>query len=86
VILTEQALEHLAAALDRAAAGASDAIRLVAGRGGWAMRLDQPGPEDETFDHEGRTVLIVDTRVAEYLEDRTLDVRDTEAGPRLKLR
>jgi Fe-S cluster assembly iron-binding protein IscA len=86
VILTEQALEHLAATLDRAAAGDSVAIRLVAGRGGLGMRLDQPGPEDESFDYEGRTVLIVDARVAEYLEDRTLDVRATEAGPKLKLR
>lgn len=40
---------------------------------------------DEVFVHEGRTVLLLDENVCADLQDRTLDVRDTQDGPRLRL-
>lgn len=41
---------------------------------------------DRTFTHDGRVVLAVDEKVSAALESRKLDVRETERGPRLKLR
>lgn len=86
MILTNQAFELLASVLDRAETDDSVAIRLVPGQKGWAIRLDRFGAEDETFDYEGRTVLIIDAEVAERLEESTLDVGEGGEGPRLVLR
>jgi hypothetical protein len=61
-------------------------MRFLRKRRGWKLRPDKPGPEDITFAHEGRTVLVLGPRVAQRLADRTLDARDTPVGPRLHLR
>lgn len=84
--VTDKALELLAAVVDRAEASEGDAVRIVSRPEGWSLEVDQPSPEDETFEHEERTVLILDAGVAELLQDQTLDVHDTPEGVRLKLR
>jgi hypothetical protein len=47
---------------------------------------DQARPGDVTFAHDGRNVLLLDDAVSQGMTDLTLDVRDTDAGPRLRLR
>ena len=49
------------------------------------MRLDKVRPNDATFDREGRTLLVFNKRMSELLADRTLDVEDTDEGPKLAL-
>lgn len=84
--VTDKALEFLAALVDRAQVSEGAAVRIVARQEGWGIEMDQPGPEDETFEHEERTVLILAASVAETLQDNTLDVHDTPEGLRLQLR
>lgn len=55
-------------------------IRIISGWGGWDIELDTERPGDVTFEHEGRTVLVVDQQMYQKLASRTLDVeeKDTE--------
>jgi hypothetical protein len=41
---------------------------------------------DEKFTYLGRSVLLLDSAASEALTNRTLDVREADAGPRLTLR
>lgn len=42
--------------------------------------------DDQVFTHDGRIILGVDQTILDYLTTRTLDIRDTKKGPRLRLR
>ena len=48
--------------------------------------LDHPRPADETFIHEGKKVLVLNERASKGMANMTLEVANTEVGPRLKLR
>ena len=60
-------------------------IRIVVREDGLALGLDTTHPEDAAFDHEDRTVLVLDAEVSQLLEEKTLDVEDTEEGPQLAI-
>jgi Fe-S cluster assembly iron-binding protein IscA len=81
--VTDAASAHLAQMLADAEAPDDVAIRIVAREGGLVLALDSTNTEDATFDHEERTVLVLDTEVSKLLEEKTLDVQDTEEGPQL---
>jgi hypothetical protein len=49
---------------------------------GVALRRDSERAGDATFQHEGRTVLLLDAQMAELLADGTLDMD----GAKLTLR
>ncbi len=49
------------------------------------LQVDKVRPGDATFDHGGRTVLVVNEQISELLADKTLDVKDTDEGPKLAL-
>jgi len=55
-------------------------------RRGWTLELDKPRPADITFLNEGRIVLVLDERSSHLLRNKMLDTRETEMGPRLRLR
>jgi hypothetical protein len=55
-------------------------------RRGWTLRLDKPVPSDATFSHEGRIVLVLDEQSSRLLRNRMLDIRESDEGPRLRLR
>lgn len=64
-------------------------FRLVAGENDGSqlgLALDAPGPDDEVLEHEGRSVLILDSRTSGLVGDLTLDVVETAEGIRLGLR
>lgn len=68
-------------------AQAEDAVvRIVRRRDRLRMRLGQLRPGDQTFKHDGRIVLALDQQVGKTLSRRQLDVRQTNDGPRLKLK
>ena len=60
------------------------AARVVRREGRMKLRPDTALPGDETFVHNGRTVLLLDRKLAKRLARKTLDVHQTENGPRLR--
>lgn len=83
--ITEAAARHLAVVLDNANAGNDVTVRLAPRERGWVMQLDQPDPSDRSFDHDGRTVLVVAADADAALMGVMLDVRETESGAQLLL-
>jgi Fe-S cluster assembly iron-binding protein IscA len=81
--ITEAAGEYLTAVLERANAPEYTAIRIRLEDGGLSPALDLARPGDETFDHNGRLVLLLDGGACDYLSDSTLDVDETPDGPKL---
>ena len=83
--MTEAAGEQIVALLDRAQAPEGVAIRFVVDGDAFALDLDEPHEGDTTFDHKGRTVLVLENRVAEMLQNSTLDLKASAEGPQLAL-
>jgi len=84
-IVTEAAGGYLTAVLDKTNISEGTAIRLVLEGNTLTPQLDNAHPGDETFDYEGRTVLMLDAQVSQVLDDSTLDVEATDEGPKLIL-
>ncbi len=60
-------------------------VRFEQKEDGLAIRLGNAYLGESTFAHEGRTVLVLDKELCQGLADNTLDVEDTDEGPRLCL-
>ena len=84
--LTESASAHLNDLLAKSDAPDDAAARFVPGEQGLRLVLDQPRDGDQTFDHEDKTVLVMEPQVAQFLEQATLDTEKTEQGEQLTLR
>jgi hypothetical protein len=80
--VTEAASARLAEILGQEGLPEDTAIRLVDEGQGIGMQPDSKRPGDATFQHEGRTVLLLGAQISELLSDDTLDVE----GARLTLR
>jgi hypothetical protein len=50
------------------------------------LRLGTVLPGDQTFVHDGRVVLALDERMGTTLSLRQLELRQTDDGPRLRLK
>ncbi|MEX0653322.1 MAG: hypothetical protein WD534_01340 [Phycisphaeraceae bacterium] len=85
LIMTQSAAEHLEQLLAEADAPEGAAARFVAGPEGLSLHLDQQRPGDETYEHDGRTILLIDEQIADLLAERTLDLETTDDGPALTL-
>jgi len=83
--VTGPAAEHLAKLLSEAEAPEGTAARFIANQEGLSLQVDSPKPEDQTIEHNGKTVLLLDEQVAELLDDKTLDLEETDEGPALTL-
>lgn len=81
--LTDAAREYLSKLLDQAEAPEGFAARVIHEEEGLTLSIDQPQAGDERFEHDGRTVLVLDPQVAETLDGQMLDVEQAEEGPRL---
>lgn len=84
--VTEAAGKHLVGLLSEAEAPDDAAIRVVVANQGLALRIDHEQEGDKTFEHDGRTVLLLDDKVSEVLSDHTLDIEQAGEGPRLTIR
>jgi hypothetical protein len=62
------------------------ALRFTPHENGWKLIRDRARSGDATFAHDGRNVLVLDLAVSQAMADLALDLRRTEAGPRLRLR
>ena len=81
--MTDPAGARLADFLSKVADGS--VVRIVRGKHRFKLEMDRPRKSDETFAHDGRIVLALDERVATSLSSRQLQIRETKAGPRLRL-
>ena len=84
--VTLAALDRLSHKLASGKAAEDVAMRFTRGNGGWRLRPDRRRPADTAFTYKGKAVLVLDDPVSQAMTGMTLDVRDTEAGPRLSLR
>jgi len=84
--VTEAAGEKLASLLANAQAPKGVAIRAVPEENGITLRLDKTQPDDETFEHEGKTVLVAGEEASKQLAGKTFDVVTTAQGSELTLR
>lgn len=84
--VTKPALERLSLKLASKKAADDMALRIKRAKDRWRLRLTRARPDDAAFTHEGRKVLLLDEAVSQAMTTLTLDVRQTETGPRLKLR
>ncbi len=76
--MTTAAGEHLRQMLQNVKADAEQFIRLVPTETGLAPKLDQLKTGDETFKHDGRTVLVVSPQVGEALTSKKLDAKQSD--------
>jgi hypothetical protein len=83
--VTEAAGVYLTQILDQANAANDTAVRFVAEENTLTPYLDNARPGDATFDHDGRTVLVLDEGISQALTNKTLDVEDAATGPQLVL-
>ena len=83
--VTEAAGAYLTEILAEVNAADGTAVRFVVQENKLAPYLDNSRPGDATFDHEGRTVLVLDENISQTLANSTLDVKDTTTGPQLVL-
>jgi len=83
--VTKSALDRLSDRLSRREAAENTALRFTRRDDRWKLDQDQERPGDVKFAHEGRSVLLLDKSAAKAMANMTLDVRNTDAGPRLRL-
>jgi Fe-S cluster assembly iron-binding protein IscA len=83
--VTEAAKAHLAQLLTETDVTDDTAVRFVSEDNLLVPKLDYALPDDMIFAHDGRIVLVLDTGVADVLENSTLDIKDTDSGPQLAL-
>ena len=83
--VTDAAVRHLAEILYDCEAADGMAIRFVHEGRTITPKLDHKRPGDTTYEHEGSAVLLLGEDVAEEINDKTLDIKDTDDGPQLIL-
>jgi hypothetical protein len=76
--VTEDALARLAKMLEQEGVPKDAVVRLLHEPDGIAMVGDAERPDDKTFQHDGRTVLVLDAQTAETLSGSTLEVDGAE--------
>ena len=84
--VTESAKQLLKETLREHSEDPETGIRLSVKEGGqFGIVLDSESEGDQVVEHEGAKVLLVAPELATALEGNTLDVQDTEEGPKLFL-
>ena len=83
--VTPAALDRLSGKLIGRRALSSDGLRFTRQPDGWKLHLDSFRPSDTVFDHNGRTVLLLDATTSVAMSNMSLVVKKTDDGPRLRL-
>jgi len=83
--VTEKATGHLKRLLDRDRAPEGKYIRIHRKGPDFSLIYDGKADGDQTYEHEGRTVLVVDERLAQTLDGRNIDLEEAPGGARLIL-
>ena len=83
VTITYTAAEHIAYMLSEQQVDA--VLRIMVTRGDVEMEPDQIRPGDETFDHNGKVVLVLDQQTSQLLGNKTIDLTADDDGSHLIL-
>lgn len=84
--VTEQAGAELKRMLDNVDHEPEQVIRLVSGPlRNVSLALDTEKEGDQAVEHEGITVLVIESTLSERLSSAILDVKQTPEGPSLSL-
>lgn len=76
--VTEPAAQRLSEVIQEAGVPEQAAIRLVYDGQRIGMQPDEERPGDTSFEHDGRTILVLDEQVATLLSEHKLDVQQGE--------
>ena len=80
---SDAACAFISELLTSSEASDESAVRIAIEENQLSMKLDEEKPGDETFLHEGKTILLVDAEISQVLDGKTLEFEDTEEGPKL---
>lgn len=83
--VTTAALDRLSGKLIGKRAQGSDGMRFTRQSDGWKLHVDAAQPSDTVYDHNGRTVLLLDANTTAAMAEMSLVVTKTDDGPRLRL-
>jgi Fe-S cluster assembly iron-binding protein IscA len=82
--ITEQAKQKLKNILDTYVEMPQARLRLCdRGGGELGLGIDIEESEDKVIEHKGERLLVVNNKLADKLDDITIDVDETSAGPEL---
>ncbi len=85
VTVTYTAVEHMAYMLSEHQVRDDVVLRIALTKGGVQMQPDKIRPGDETFDHNGNVVLVLDQQTSQLLGDKTIDLMTDDDGSHLTL-
>ena len=78
--ITEQAAVLIHHQLDEKSDDDQVVMRILMEDGRWSWAVDVPRVNDKIYEYKGTPVVAVRQDVSELLENRTLDIRETEKG------
>ncbi len=85
VTVTYSAAEHMAYTLSEHQVRDDVTLRIELTKGGVEMQPDEIRPGDETFDHNGKVVLVLDQQTSQLLGNKTIDLTADNDGSHLIL-
>ncbi len=85
VTLTYTAGEHMAYMLSEHQVRDDLVLRIKLTESGVEMQPDEMRPGDETFDHNGKVVLVLDQQTLQLLGNKTIDLMTDDDGSHLIL-
>ena len=85
VSVTYTAGEHLAYTLSEHQLPDDVVLRIIWTKGGVEMQPDKIRPGDETFDHNGKVVLVLDQQTSQLFGNKTIDLMTDDDGSHLIL-
>ncbi len=83
VTVTYGAAEHLAYTLSEHEVRDEVVLRIKVTKGGVEIQSDQIRPGDETVDHNGKVVLVLDQQTSLLLGNKTIDLMTDDDGSHL---
>jgi hypothetical protein len=86
VTVTDAAGAHLASLLERDKVPDDTAVRLLLDESYLVPQMDHARSGDTAFSYEGKIILLMDELTVQSIQDKTLDVQNSDDGPMIVLR
>ncbi len=86
VTVTYSAAEHLAYTLSEHEVRDEVVLRIKFTKGGVEIQQDKMRPGDETFDHNGKVVMVLAQKTSQLLGNKTIDLTTDDGESRLILK
>ena len=85
VTVTYRAAEHMAYTLFEHQVRDDVVLRIKLTKGDVEVQPDKIRPSDETFDHNGKVVLVLDQQISQLLGNKTIDLMTDDDGSHFTL-